>query len=111
MQKTWSTMKTFTFTAIAVVACANLAATFGPDQPLLRWTMAPDELLGSMRGLDADLRALRDAASPKGATRHCASEDPFLMFDARQQVWRYLEHQKLDDAVDPRDPHEPTGPM
>jgi hypothetical protein len=54
----------------------------------------------------ADPRAHRDAASPKA---HCASEDPFLMFDARAERWRYLEHQKLDDAVDPRDPREPTG--
>ena len=53
-----------------------------------------------------DPRAHRDAASPNA---HCASEDSFLMFDARADRWRYLEHQKLDDAIDPRDPHQPTG--
>ena len=31
------------------------------------------------------------------------------MFDARVGRWRYLEHQKLDDAIPPRDPHTATG--
>lgn len=32
---------------------------------------------------------------------HCAAEDQFLYFWPPTQTWRYLDHQKLDDAVPP----------
>jgi hypothetical protein len=60
----------------------------------------------NMTRCSADPRAHRSAAAPAS---HCAAEDPFLFFAEQEQRWIYLEHQKLDDAVVPRDPHNPTG--
>lgn len=46
------------------------------------------------------------ASSP---AEHCAGEDPFLWLDPRDERWRWMEHQKLDDAPAPRNASDPTG--
>ena len=54
-----------------------------------------------------------DSRSHPGSApgEHCAGEDPFLWFDPRDARWRWMLHQKLDDAPSPPNASDPTGHM
>lgn len=69
------------------------------------YTKARGAPIAPRTNCSADPRS-HPASSP---AEHCAGEDPFLWFDPRDARWRWMEHQKLDDAPSPRNASDPTG--
>jgi hypothetical protein len=69
------------------------------------YTQIPGLSIAPARNCSADPRS-HPASSP---TEHCAAEDPFLWLDPQDLRWRYMMHQKLDDAPSPRNASDPTG--